>query len=259
MLNENNFIGRKDMTQELSTEVKGREVAAGILPKLFNDINFNDLNKAIEVISEHSGKLDDEQRKSALDIVDEWNRSVVNRLKNHEEEISVFVQFLTSKSRDFRGYHTDPVARFGETKLQALAQSTGTSELLTKYLEARDHYDEISENSPEVVDYSEDPDLTLAELELKKIDAVREKREHTIKCQRARNAETNALRAWIVELNKNEGIREMVAKGKRYHNQVTTFSEECKMKAQSAKLSLTIPDADIRQAIKELIDFSSKI
>ena len=247
------------MSQELSTEVKGREVAAGILPKLFNDINFNDLNKAIEVISEHSGKLDDEQRKSALSIVDEWNHSVVSRLKNHEEEVSVFVQFLTSKNRDFRGYHTDPVARFGEAKLQALAQSTGTTELLTKYLEARDHYDETSENVPEIIDYSEDPDLTLAEIQLKNIDNVREHREHTIKCQRARNAESNALRVWVAELNKNEGIREMVSKGKRYHNQVATFSEECKMKAQAAKLSLTIPDADIRKAIKELIDFSSKI
>lgn len=239
-----------------------KEISRDVLPKLFNDINFDKLNSAIETLGSHSD-IKEDQRSNAIEIISSWQQNVIAKLSSHKKEVDNFTECFGRKSKNRHEgtyYHNDldMFNVFGEAKLMALASSTDTVEEFEKLVEKRKDYDTAILDAP-FDDLIEDPDKTAAELIMERADLKKSKTLHELKVTRCKRDEIKAEREWKASLLKNDGIREMLAKCEVYSDKVDDFKQDCITKAQAAKLNINISNAEVRKALREMIDFTKSI
>ena len=76
---------------------------------------------------------------------------------------------------------------------------------------------------------------------------------------KAYNLRDNALLALKKEINKHDIVKDFIKKAGRYQKNINKFKKECREKGQLAKISISVSNTEVRDALKELLAFSVNV
>ncbi|HLO11100.1 MAG TPA: hypothetical protein VK190_02465 [Pseudoneobacillus sp.] len=234
---------------------------AAVLPGLFNDIDFNGLNNALDKIGDSSANLSLDEKNMAVGIVMEWEGSVIKRLYEKDREMSSFLNFFNIATVRFYGYHgyhyDNSVYGIDEDKMEALAQQTNTVNEFIQYINAKERLTKFQQTRPEQPE--EDDSLSYQDnfMAVKNYEVAMLK--YNIEEKKLIKNVAEKERAWKELLQENEGIKELIKKAKKFNKGLNKLIDQCKDKTQIARLNISISSKDARTAIRELMDFSLTI
>lgn len=227
--------------------------------RLAQEIEFTQLDNAIEKIAAHTHDMRDGERESASNLIDKFEERVVTAINAKSDALNGFVYALKMAPNTSYGTLTDELEQYGQ-QIHAVFTSQGVTELdeaLTKIEEAIEKVkDYVSENEPEMpfIDNEIMSPIEVAEMKM----------EHDMAMTKFRNAVRK----------KEYDVRHMfhdfqatARKDKKIKRFVKILDEQAKAadqarvivaeKAEAAKMAILIGDADIREALKEFHDFAT--
>ena len=244
---------KKKATKEVA-KVTGSNIV--IFNDLFGDIDFSTLNGSIESLAKASGTLGEDEKRAATDILHQWEENVLERLEDRKSDIENFLNFLAG--REHYGYRYEYLEdEMGMDAFADLSKKTKTMKEFKSYLEAKEAFETFLLNAPEEpVD-----DVTVSyedkELERREYELLRTKYE--IGKKKASRKIILTRRTWIKALVANEEVRKLMGNLASYKRKLNKFKGDCKAKSQNARLNVAISSQEVREAIKELLDFAIEI
>lgn len=236
-------MGKKKEKEQQSTQV------AVIMPDIFKDVDFTTLNASITALATHNGALSDKDKEFAVQTIATWEDSVISRLNLKATEASNLLQALDTS--------VSSVWYLSEDEFEALVVASGTESFYETYLDAIEELEALKAAKPEqpVVDL----DTTLEEQLVAKRDYELAYQKSTIQINRAERNVQSTMKSLKVAMNQNDSIKELVVRVRKYQRNVNKFKNECTEKSQLAKISVTISSQEIRDALKDLLNFSIAI
>ena len=232
------------MTKQPSNSL---QVGTATTTELFKDIDFSGLNAVIDNIATYSHELQETEKELANDIIDEWQKSVIARLQERGNEMRRFLQFFEINEC------SDPLfIEIGEE----LAVKTGTESLFKNVMDAIKTYKATQSSKPEkpITDLETTLDTELTSTSSYKL----ETKKHEINLEKDRQLLRKAERKWKNELTEHDEVKALIQKATQYQRKLTTFRFDCEDKGQLAKLNVSISNQDVRNSLKELIEFGAR-
>lgn len=230
----------------------GQELGNDLIPNLFGDIDFNGLNNAIENMAEASGELDKEEKELACSIIDDWNESVVERLRRKEHEMNGLISFFDPKSP-----HTYIAGMDIEEFGPVLAEKTNTAELYEKYQASTKSLEDLRKEEPERPIKSES---TSFEEDIKAQKEYEAKYSiYSLKRARLERERNKAIGEWKLAMNETETVKELIKSARKFTRGVNGMYQQAQDKSQLAKLNISISSSSARESLKELLTFTTKL
>lgn len=225
---------------------------------LFKDVDVNALDKAIDILGQDSGNLSDEQRKSALTIVNKWEHDVTDRIRTHGAELSELLRFFGQSTNYYHSYsHGDRPTEDGIIsfdRVQEIAASTGTLELYNAWKATSDDVKAFRKQRPQEPD-ADDPDMTPAVLRANWADYQLALVRFETEVKRRDIRERKAWQAFHTATCDHPTAAEFCKTIKSYLKKLNDLEKTCNDKGQLAKLNVTISSEISRSALKDLLDF----
>lgn len=227
-------------------------VLAGGNSNLFKDVDFSQLNSAITSLGGASTQLTPDEKTNASKLVDEWTNTVTNKLNSKRYDLSSVLSFF-----DNRGYQCRSSV-LSDEQLASLAEQTGTTDTFSKIAAQKEIIEIIQEKKRPADVYH---DINLSEVQNMLNQKQYEMDYHIFQAEL--NKEDNKLNKlmtdWIKELKKHAAVKDMIAKAKEYIRTYNDVYEQAKQKGQLAKLNILISNAETRDALRSLLDFTETI
>lgn len=223
---------------------------------MFGDVDFSTLNASIKTLAENNSDLSDEEKVDAKSIIREWEDNVIKRLGDRAKDVDMFLNFTKGKE----SYYYDDrnlEDELGIDGLALLASKTGTTEELEKYVQAKEDLETVKFSKPD--EPIDDVTLSFEQRELQNSEFSLEETKYKIAKQKAIRKVAVTKRDWLKAMMSNEEMRKMVKEVTSYKRKLTRFKSECKAKSQNARLSISISSKEIRDALKDLLNFADKI
>jgi hypothetical protein len=219
---------------------------------LFRDIDFSGIAQAIENIGNHSGSLTVEEKEYATDIVKQWESDVISRLNDKAHEMQVFLNFFEPARNGYLS-NEDLFEEVGEE----LAKRTNTKNeydaVVRIYKELRDLYD----NRPEQPNFDEN--TTRKEQVEKEKAYEKEMAIYNMKVKHKERELYLADKKWKELLKQDKNVDELLKRARKFTKNLSKFKSMCHDKAQVAKLNIMVSQTNVRQALRELLNFSATI
>lgn len=251
---------------EINNNIENEETAVAVvtpasdITSLFANINFQQLNSAIEDIANADKTLSEKEKEFAVSVIDKWEVGVVEQLENENEKVRSFVRYV----KNFTQYYSTIIGNPEyEEPISKLIEIAGLSD---KTADISDYLNEVNALKAELdsleneLELSRADDATVTKLERleREYEAAKEcsiKREEYNKASRKLN---RALSEFTSALNKNENVQTALNKLTSFARILTKNKNECATKASSAKLAIAIDDKDLREKLNALISITVK-
>lgn len=225
---------------------------ATLMPDIFKDIDFSALNNTITALGNSSKELSDKEKEFAVEAIGTWETSVINRINDKKKEANDFLLSLNVNASTLCPYGMP------SNEFEALIEATGLQALYEDYLNKVDIVDLHTTTCPMYPEIDELNTTLKEQLTLRK-DYELAHQIYTKEHDKLKRDAYNAMVKLKVELNKDERVQELVKRLKKYEKNVSTFVNQCKEKSQLAKISVSIASEDVRESLKELMNFSISI
>ncbi len=227
--------------------------------KLAQEIEFTQLDNAIEKIAAHTHDMSDSERDTASNMIDKFEERVVIAIDKKSEALIGFASALKMSSNIPYDTLTYKLKEYGQ-QIHAVFVSQGATELdeaLTKIEEAIEEVKEYEEEN--------EPEVPFADIEvMSPIEVAELKMEHAMAMTKFKNAvhkKEYAVRRMFHDFQttarKDKKIKRFIKildEQAKAANQARVIVAE---KAEAAKMAILIGDADIREALKEFHDFAT--
>ena len=229
--------------------------------KLAQEIEFTQLDNAIEKIAAHTTALTDNERESAANLIDKFENRVVYAIGEKSQTLHDFA--ANFKLETNASYHriTDALDEYGP-QIHAVLASQELSELdeaLTAIETSIEKIDDYKlENEPEKPFIDEDvmTRIEVSEINMEynmnkaKFENAVHKLEYSVRSQ---------FHDFMVALRKDKKIKrflKILDEQAKNAQQAKGIVEE---KAEAAKMAIMISDGDIRAALQDFHDFASTL
>lgn len=247
------------------TATKSSDTALAVVKKapsldvtqLFSSLDVAALNQAVEDIANRdpSQKFSNKEKNFALSIIDEWERGVVNQIRDEHDKVTTFVSLVKNFSREYKSLIDNP------DYIEPLRQLITIAGLDDKLMTIKDAMDAVhfAEEEVAILDKNGiDDDITNTDLE--KLTMLHNLEKDRLVKQNAVNKAKRTLNRIVsefgLELNKNEDVKAALNKLTSFSRALTKSKNECASKANSAKLAISIDDPALRTKLKALISIS---
>lgn len=247
------------------TATKSSDTALAVVKKtpsldvtqLFSSLDVAALNQAVEDIANRdpSQKFSNKEKNFALSIIDEWERGVVNQIRDEHDKVTTFVSLVKNFSREYKSLIDNP------DYIEPLRQLIAVAGLDDKLMTIKDAMDAVhfAEEEVAILDKNGiDDDITNTDLE--KLTMLHNLEKDRLVKQNAVNKAKRTLNRIVsefgLELNKNEDVKAALNKLTSFSRALTKSKNECASKANSAKLAISIDDPALRTKLKALISIS---
>ena len=220
-----------------------------IMPNIFGDIDFSALNNAITTLGNGSGILSDTEKEFAVEAIDTWQTNVIDRLKEKEYEANSYIDFLNVNYNRFAPYGMD------RYDAEMLIEAVGMQDLYQKYLDKMDEFNNLPQPERPVIDTS----TTLMEQMKARTDYDLAYQVWLTTREKLEREAYNIMRKLKIELNNKPEIQEFLTRMKKYKRNVSKFKNQCIEKSQLAKINVSIASQEVRDSLKELLNFSVNI
>jgi len=134
------------------TEIQSVEKSDDNAVAIYTQMDFSQLNTAIESLGDNSKELSDKEKEIGVDVLKEWEGNVLEKISLKKEELENVIDFVQGKS-----YIDDE--DFKKKVLKHLAKISNTADLLEKYYDAKNIIIAMEQN--EVEQPIENPELTI--------------------------------------------------------------------------------------------------
>lgn len=235
-----------------------------ILPSLFPNVNFGDLDAAISSLANHNGDLTKEEKDCGVQLMDQWKTMVIQTIHTKNNFISNMLAWF-DPSRSHYGYY-DPNGRYDylnrngafEMTLEdeaRLADQTTTVELYQSYRTAVDQYMDLKDAKPEEPFFDPEVAYTAVDkLEISNAFKINETKwnnamQKSMKVLRTRRAQ------WITAVRQDDNVKNMISQMVKFQRTVQSLQRDCEGKAQLAKMNIMIGNAEIRNSLREVLNF----
>lgn len=218
---------------------------------VLTDINFNQLNTSIEALGQ-ANRLTDKEKEIGVNLLDEWEHNVVDKLENKRYEIQRVKSFLDGRNNGYQD--SDEI---DELLREKLAKLSGTEKLYAAVKESKETMGDFKLSEP--VRPSTDPTKTIEQNDLMYAEYEAAVMKYNIERKKVEFKIKELYRKWFLAMRKSTPVKRMVAGMSDYLVKVSKYKTECKDKAHLAKINLSISDERIRAAIKEIINFTQTI
>ena len=247
------------------TATKSSDTALAVVKKapsldvtqLFSSLDVAALNQAVEDIANRdpNQKFSNKEKNFALSIIDEWERGVVNQIRDEHDKVTTFVSLVKNFSREYKSLIDNP------DYIEPLRQLIAVAGLDDKLMTIKDAMDAVhfAEEEVAILDKNGiDDDITNTDLE--KLTMLHNLEKDRLVKQNAVNKAKRTLNRIVsefgLELNKNEDVKAALNKLTSFSRALTKSKNECASKANSAKLAISIDDPALRTKLKALISIS---
>ena len=219
----------------------------------FGDIDFNKLNDTISQLANRQ-KLTKVEKTSALEIIDSWNTNIIGKLDIEKDSITQFINALYGVGRQ-NGISDLISSQAHIDELELLIDYIGANEQYDTLIDTMDQYAVVSgvlQNQPRLVI---DLESTKAEEIIQYKDLQLEQIKVDAECKRLGNkiARLNTEIAKMLVADKD--VQTLIRGLKKKATAMNKMKTECTDKAQLAKINVTIDDNNVRDALKDLINF----
>lgn len=229
--------------------------------KLAQEIEFTQLDNAIEKIAAHTTALSDGERESAANLIDKFEDRVVYAIGKKSQTLHDFAANFKLETNASYYRITDALEEYGP-QIHAVLASQDLGELdealtaIEKSIEAIDDYK--LENEPEKPFIDEDvmTRIEVSEINMEynmnkaKFENAVHKLEYSVRSQ---------FHDFMVALRKDKKIKrflKILDEQAKNAQQAKGIVEE---KAEAAKMAIMISDGDIRAALQDFHDFASTL
>lgn len=216
---------------------------------LVSEIDFSKLQKTIEGLGK-SDKLTDGQRETGVQVLNDWETNVLDKLSVREGEITMLVNFIRNKQDSY--YHDS--AGFDVMK-EKLTEISGTQKLYDAYVEAQMVVMDKKAETPErpVSDIT----ITIEDKE-KAYGTYRiEMQLHDLAVRKLETAAERAKRAWERAVRGHSEIKKLLGDLEGMLGKLKEHKATATDLAMLAKMNLAISDEDTRTALREILSFCS--
>lgn len=245
MSNETKIIEEQD--GQMAIQIVNTEASAQ-LAGFFKDIDFNTISAAIQKMADNSTSLTEKEKEMSMGIIEQWESDVIDAIEDKRMESNKYLTTLSPENSSIT---------ISDDEFEMIVIATGTDELYKKYLELKEKAAEIA-NSP-LPKFEEDLNDTVESVvEMKAINEA-EQLKHRIAVSKAYNLRDNALLALKKEMNKHDAVKDFIKKAGKYQKSINKFKKECREKGQLAKISISVSNTEVRDALKELLAFSVNV
>jgi hypothetical protein len=227
------------------SESTSLSTGTGIANSLFREVEFAPIYDSVKKLTNQ--KVSDAEKETVLKIIDDWEDSIIKRLKTKGTEMSRFLHYF-----EVNGC-SDPLFEDVGTELSA---KTNTVNEFEDLLVAKKELEVIQAKRPQQtangLDTSEEERLTSKasyELELAKYNVVVNQATRKLK-----NKEID----WKTLLKEQPEVKALIVKAHRYNADLGKFTAECEDLGQLAKINVSIKSETVRDALKEMVEFGSK-
>lgn len=211
-------------------------------PVLFGDgPDFSMLNKVIDDLGKASGSISEQEKVFATDIICSWEQNVIQAIALKGEEARSLLNSLDPKITQ---------CMIAIDQLEAIAIATGNKDLFDDYVakqEALDLLENPYYGKPRAISDTVEEAIT------KEAQQAAEREVYEIKKGHLRFEAMTALRKLKLAVNKDDQVKELITRIKRYSRNMKAFELDCRNKSQVAKISISISSEDARNALKELL------
>ena len=234
-------------TKTKTTE-KALPAVANEIAGIFSPIDFESLNASITKLAESGGNLSPEEKKFAIDIVDEWDQNVIKAI---DDKITEGTDILYSLDPD--SYRSDCM---DEEMIAKLAKQLGnkTASLYKAYEKTKGEVLDIQKQKPDY-DKVRDASETAEEYIDRASKSEAEYAKWELKIAKARKRADWALYELKREIYGTTEAQEIIKRIKSFQRKSSSFKKSCNEKSRLAKINITISDETAREALKELISF----
>lgn len=223
---------------------------------LFKEVDFGTLNQAIDTLGNNSQHLTDGEKDNALDILNTWENGVVEKLEQRIHDIENVVKFVDQQYK-ISNYHYN--VSIDEKKMEEIARISETNEQYQEYIQSKDKLSELRHEKPLEFHKNDYSDRTMNDIADLQIEHETEMLRYNNKLRRAEKDEERALRQWKISISRSKIFKDFINVLKDHVSKLKNYKVEAKDKSSLAKLSISIPNADIREAIKGMVNFTRSI
>lgn len=232
------------MKNEIQKVGKGNELV------IFNQLNFDDLNKSIVLIGK-AKKLTEKEKEIGVQLLGDWENNVISKIDTKSTEMHRLKEYITGGNTYYMGDEEK------EVMIENLVNISKTRKQYNVYLEAKQVVKDNKLNQPEGVTI--DPMKTIVENE-------KEQANYNLKYSTWRIEEskldykvTESKKKWLSVVRKSKQVKELLKGVDAYILQLKKYKTECNDKTQLAKLNIAISNDDVRTAIKDMIEFTKRL
>jgi hypothetical protein len=220
---------------------------------VFNELDFSQLNTAIEKLGSTSKKLTEKEKEIGTQLLTEWEKNVIEKIENKRKELSAVRDYIKNGAENFWGFDE---AFITKTKEQ-IVNISGTKDLYNKYLAAKKKSKAESLKEPKRP--TMDPNKTINENDRLYADYERELVEYNITARRLEYVTNTLHNKWMAAVRKSSNIKKMIIAMDNHMLNLSKYKVECKDRGHLARLNVAISDEKAREAIKEIIEFTKQI
>ena len=245
------------MANELTVVTK--EIVAPVVGNA-NEEYFESLNSIIDKIGEHSGEVEFEVREEAIKYIDEFENIIIRRINHKVDALSDVNHFFNNGS--VRSFDIDYVKN--NTKNEMIMnifdrfKVEGQKNIGDILEDIEEYEDWVEDNKPEPLEYDEETTTPAAAAQLilnHKLEQAKFKSESNSKKYVIRKDFNTLLRA----MGKMKEFKSFKRELEKQIKQVKDMKAVASEKASLARLNMAIPNADIREALRELSAFQKNL
>lgn len=244
------------MSNEIS--VTSTQTPSGI-NGFFGNIDFNKLSASIQALADRKTNLSCIEKKSASEIIDEWNRNVLDKIRAEEGNIEMFLNaIMPSQGQNFTGVSSLIQSQAFIPELEFLIDKANVRD---KYEELEDimyEYDAAKAAAANRQAVVHDTATTVESEIIQRKDIELENIRKTAAITKIGNKIAKLNSEITAAIGSDKEIVKSLRLLKRKCAEMKKAELKCSDVAQLAKINVTIDDADIRDTLREIINFSLK-
>lgn len=225
------------------------------LSDFFGNIDFAKLNASISALANH-GSLTKVEKKSAMEIITTWNQNVIEKIRIEMDKINDFLSAIQPGQR-YGGKQISSLIteQLYIDELEFLIDKVGITSAYDALQDAIDEYNCALAMQKTKQNMVIDLDTTAEQQILQKADIDKESIKLNAAVTRAGN-KVAKLDAQIIDaINADKDILKGLRALKKKASLMRTAAVECTDMAELAKINVTIDDANVRDALTDLINF----
>ena len=220
-------------------------IAADIIGSVLLPADLTALDALVTKLGDRSSVLAPEEKAAAVDAIENWDRSVTDRIRANASLANETLAFLDGQ--DMGGASV-------QRCVELFHDAIGDTPEYEAYARAFEHSMEVRRDQP--VDdpvrnamTMEDADRTVASNRAAQLQWRR-------RVDEADAAYARAVKAYVKSVLALPETKDAMSKLRAYARKATRLAAECSDKAAKAKINVSISDKDTRALLHELMDFA---
>lgn len=209
---------------------------------------FNALDDLIQKLGDRSTELQPEEKTAAIEVVEDWTKSVTSRIQENATRAANMLHFLSGRTIG-GAFLTENIEMFHEV--------IGDTPEYLNYVAAAEELEMLEQDRPIPIPVS--PAMTVTQAEQTEIENHVADTKFERKILAAEYKVNRAVKAYIQSLNSMPAIQTVKANLTTYKRKATRMANDCRDKGARAKLNIAISDKETRSILQDMMDFTKAI